>query len=224
MARKCKNKGCSEGLLPARQCTTFLAKKGFCSDRCAADWGLEKARKVRERTIKKEVREYREKSKTLAQVVSDAQTWVNRVVVAEDKRKGCISCDNPVATDAGHYFHKGMKYRTSPLTLDRRNLNGQCEACNRYKGGGNQHEYRLGYIARYGQAAFDDLCEFKAAVDRGDVPSLTREEAKDARGKGEAEGIESQRLTLLVVVYIVIDILRQTGERNECNTVHNRAV
>lgn len=186
MPRRCKHRPCTSTLPPAAKCETFLGKRGFCSESCAADWGLEKARKVRERTIKKEASEYREKSKTLAQVVSDAQVWVNRVVVAEDKDKGCISCDNPTATDAGHYFHRGMKYRTSPLTLDRRNLNGQCEACNRYRGGGNQHEYRLGYIARYGQAAFDDLCEFKAEVDRGDVPSLTREEAKEIMREAKA--------------------------------------
>jgi hypothetical protein len=140
--------------------------------------GRERAQKAKERKARKELREYREKSKTLSQVVSDAQVWVNRVVVAEDKPKGCISCETGEVTDAGHYFHRGSKYRTSPLTLDRRNLTGQCRACNSYKGGGNQHEYRLGYIARYGQEAFDDLCDFKAAVDRGEVPSLTREEAK----------------------------------------------
>jgi hypothetical protein len=50
--------------------------------------------------------------------------------------------------------------------------------CNRFKGGGNQHEYRLGYIKRYGKEAFDDLCEYKASVDRGEVPSLTVQESK----------------------------------------------
>lgn len=153
---------------------------------CLTAHAREKAKRAKERKVRKEVREHRENTKTLSQVVSDAQTWVNRVVVAEDKHKGCISCETGEVTDAGHYFHKGSKYRTSPLTLDRRNLTGQCRACNGYKGGGNQHEYRLGYIARYGQAAFDELCEYKESVDRGEVPSLTREEAKQIMAEAKA--------------------------------------
>lgn len=178
MTRRCKHRPCTTELPPASKCADIIQKKGFCSVECLAAHGRERAQKAKERKARKELREYREKSKTLSQVVSDAQVWVNRVVVAEDKPKGCISCETGEVTDAGHYFHRGSKYRTSPLTLDRRNLTGQCRACNSYKGGGNQHEYRLGYIARYGQEAFDDLCDFKAAVDRGEVPSLTREEAK----------------------------------------------
>lgn len=193
MARRCKRKPCTTELPPASKCRDIIEKRGFCSVECLTAHSREKLQKDRERKIKKEVREHREKTKTLSQVVSDAQVWVNRVVVAEDRNKGCISCPDGEVTDAGHYFHRGSKYRTSPLTLDRRNLNGQCEACNRYKGGGNQHEYRLGYIARYGQKAFDDLCEFKAAVDRGEVPSLTREEAKEIMRKAKARIKELKR-------------------------------
>ena len=111
---------------------------------CATQCGLERAEKAKERKQKQELREAKERVKTLAQHVTETQACVNRVVVAEDRDKGCISCGSPNVTDAGHYFHKGSKYRTSPLTLDRRNLVGQCRACNGYKGGGNQHEYRLG--------------------------------------------------------------------------------
>jgi len=80
--------------------------------------------------------------------------------------------------DSGHYFHRGSKYRTSWLTLDRRNLTGQCRACNSYKGGGNQHGYRNGYIARYGQAAFEELEELQRQEDRGETPKPTIEEVK----------------------------------------------
>lgn len=183
MARRCKNKPCTTELPPARQCNDIIQKKGFCGLDCLAEHGREKAYKRREAKKREYVRRGREKLKTLAQHVTDAQRDVNRLVVAEDKHKRCISCDSPEVSDAGHYFHKGMKYRTSPLTLDRRNLAGQCQACNRYKGGGNQHEYREGYIKRYGQAAFDELVEYKASVDRGEVPSLTVEECKEIAAK-----------------------------------------
>ena len=183
MARRCKHSQCKAELPPASKCTDYMQKRGFCNVECATQCGLERAGKAKERKERKELREAKERIKTLAQHVTETQAHVNRVVVAEDRYKGCISCGSPNVTDAGHYFHKGSKYRTSPLTLDRRNLTGQCRACNAYKGGGNQHEYRLGYIARYGQEAFDDLCEFKASVDRGKVPSLTVDECRAIAAK-----------------------------------------
>ena len=194
MARRCKHSDCRAELPPARQCEDFIQKKGFCSVECLAKHGSEKAQERRDKELREYVRKGREKLKTLAQHVTDAQRYVNRLVVAEDKRQGCISCDSPEVSDAGHYFHKGMKYRTSPLTLDRRNLNGQCQKCNRYKGGGNQHEYREGYIKRYGQEAFDDLVDYKASVDRGEVPSLTVEECKEIAAKARKRLKELQKL------------------------------
>ena len=191
MARKCRH--CKAELPPVKKCEDPFQRKGFCNVDHMASHGIEKAEKARERKFKEKLRKDKDKIKTLAQRVTDAQAWVNRVVVAEDKDKGCISCDSQEVTDAGHYFHKGSKYRTSPLTLDRRNLNGQCSACNRYKGGGNQHEYRLGYIERYGQGAFDDLCEYKASVDRGEVPSLTHDECREIIADAKARLKEIRR-------------------------------
>jgi hypothetical protein len=91
----------------------------------------------------------------------------------EDKPKGCISCGSAAVTDAGHFFHRGSKYRTSWLTLDRRNLVGQCRSCNSFKGGGNQYQYRLGYIDRYGLDAFEALEEAKRLEDSGETPRPT---------------------------------------------------
>lgn len=194
MARRCKHKPCTTELPPARKCTDIILKKGFCGVECLAEHGREKAQKRREAKNREYVRKGREKLKTLAQHVTDTQGDVNRLVVAEDRHKGCISCENGEVSDAGHYFHKGMKYRTSPLTLDRRNLNGQCQKCNRYKGGGSQHDYREGYIKRHGQAAFDELVEYKASVDRGEVPSLTVEECKEIAAKARKRLKELKRL------------------------------
>jgi hypothetical protein len=122
---------------------------------------------------------------------------INKLVVLEDKPKGCISCADGDVTDAGHFFHRGSKYRTSWLTLDRRNLNGQCRHCNSYKGGGNQYEYRLGYIERYGQEAFTALEDAKRMEDRGEMPRPTTEEVrefiKQTKVKIKEIGDEQQR-------------------------------
>lgn len=192
MSRKCRLTTCRKELPKARE-SDFYQKAGFCGNDCMADHGIAKGRAAIDRkkaaTARQEraqTKEARERIKTLSQHVSEAQSWVNRVVVAEDKPKGCISCDYGLVSDAGHYFHRGSKYRCSPITLDRRNLTGQCRACNSYKGGGNQHEYRIGYIARYGQAQFDALCEYKMAVDRGEIPPLTVDECRAAIAAAKA--------------------------------------
>lgn len=190
--RKCRQ--CRTEIPQKKKCTDQIQAGGFCGVDCLVLHVRYKAQKRRDKERREYVRKGREKLKTLAQHVTDAQRDVNRLVVAEDKDKGCISCESPEVSDAGHYFHKGMKYRTSPLTLDRRNLNGQCQKCNRYKGGGNQHEYREGYIKRYGQEAFDDLVDYKASVDRGEVPRLTVEECKEIAAKARKRLKELQKL------------------------------
>jgi len=137
---------------------------------------LKQKRETRE--WKAETRRRRQNAMTLQDWIDRAQEYINRFVVLEDRQKGCISCSDGDAMDSGHYFHRGSKYRTSWLTLDRRNLTGQCRACNSYKGGGNQHGYRNGYIARYGQAAFEELEELQRQEDRGETPKPTIEEVK----------------------------------------------
>ena len=188
--RKCRH---TKQPLPSIKESDFWQRNGFANEDAMVAHGIFKrdqqiARKKAAvaRQERAQTKEARERIKTLSQHVSEAQSFVNRVVVAEDKPKGCISCDYGLVSDAGHYFHRGSKYRCSPITLDRRNLTGQCRSCNSYKGGGNQHEYRNGYIVRYGQAQFDDLCEYKMAVDRGEIPPLTVEQCKEAIATAKA--------------------------------------
>jgi len=167
---------------------TFPGTVVWCSPECGlivAQKRVPAVKAKQARTERAQTKEARERIRTLSEWVSLAQEDVNRVVVAEDKYKGCISCTTGRVSDAGHYFHRGSKYRISPITLDRRNLVGQCNHCNTYQGG-KQHDYRLGYIARYGQAQFDALCEYKMAVDRGEIPPLTVEECKAAIATAKA--------------------------------------
>lgn len=136
------------------------------------------ASEERAKAWRAETRLRKEKIKTLKDYIDDAQKIINRLVVLEDGPLGCISCKDGQVSDAGHYFHRGSKYRTSWLTLSRINLNGQCRACNSFKGGGNQHEYRNGYIERYGQEQFDELIEMKRKADSGELAIPTIEQVK----------------------------------------------
>lgn len=167
---------------------TFPGTVSWCSPECGLIVAQKRVPAVKRKEAAQEraqTKEARERIRTLSEWVSLAQEDVNRVVVLEDRYKGCISCKTGRVSDAGHYFHRGSKYRCSPLTLDRRNLNGQCNHCNTYQGG-KQHDYQIGYIARYGQAQFDGLCEYKMAVDRGEIPPLTVEECKAAIASAKA--------------------------------------
>jgi hypothetical protein len=205
MARKCTY--CRAEIPAKKDCTDNFQAAGFCGKdhyiEHATAKGLaaverkkkrEAAQKRQEATEKrKDIRKRKEAMKTLSDWVNDAQKVINRLVVLEDGLKGCISCGSPEVTDCGHYFHRGSKYRRSWLTLDRKNLNGQCAKCNRFAGGGNQHFYRLGYIERYGQAQFDALCDFKCATDRGEVAEPTIEEIKDFIDKNKIKIKEIER-------------------------------
>lgn len=173
--KKCKNPDCKKEFQP------WSTTQKACSLDCAKVVGRreQEARKKREaREWRAETRRRKEKAKTLKEVIDDAQKVINRLVVLEDGPKGCISCLEGQVSDAGHYFHRGSKYRTSWLTLSRINLNGQCRHCNSFKGGGNQHEYRAGFIERYGRKRFDELVELKRKADSGELPTPTIEEVK----------------------------------------------
>lgn len=171
--KKCRNPDCRQWFEP------FSSLAKACSMECA----LVVTRKDAEKRERKKTRQMRERIKTLSELCQEAQTEVNRYVRLRDADKGCISCGSPNVSDAGHFFHAGSKYRTSPLRLDPRNLSAQCPKCNRYSGGGNAVEYMHGYIKRHGQEAFDELVAYKEAVDRGEVPSLTKDEAREIKRK-----------------------------------------
>ncbi len=178
MSRRCRQ--CRDYTIPKEAPKTAFT----CSAECALAYVRAKslrATKATEKAQKREAREgkakLRAKLKTLSEWVSEAQMWLNRVVVMEDKPKGCISCDSPLVTECGHYFHRGSVYRVARLTLLRSNLAGQCGHCNRWQGG-KQHEYRLGFIARHGEEAFAELVEFKRLTDCGEIPPLTIEDCQ----------------------------------------------
>lgn len=90
----------------------------------------------------------REKSMTRGQRMARAQTAVNAYVRARDAELPCISCGrlHEGQWHAGHYRSRGA---AKHLALDIRNIHKQCQPCNMHLHG-NQINYRLGLIARYG--------------------------------------------------------------------------
>lgn len=181
--RKCRH---CRTEIPPKAKSDHWQRAGFCCCDHMAAHGLQKAQEQRKRKAdreakekRKRLRERKEAAMTLQEWINRAQEYRNKLVVMQDAPLGCISCGSPNVSDAGHYFHRGSKYRTEWLTLYRGNLVGQCRSCNSYKGGGNQHEYRLGYIERYGQEAFDRLCELKRLTDCKEVPRPTIEQVQE---------------------------------------------
>ena len=197
--RKCRL--CKKAL-PKVSESNIYQKAGFCACECLAQHSRDKVtgqlRREQIATDKKARAEHREakiRIKSRQKWVQEAQTLINRIVVIEDAPKGCISCttDAPV-TDSGHYFHRGNRYRVSPLTLLRSNLNGQCELCNRWEGG-KQHDYMTGFVARHGEAAFLELVEFRRLVDCGEIKPLAIEQCKELiiEYKAKLKALKSER-------------------------------
>jgi hypothetical protein len=124
----------------------------FCSYDHATAHGLEKAQKARSKQNKKELTEYRERTKNVSQWKREAQTAFNAYIRFRDTTYGCISCgNNPErklggTMDAGHYRSRGAAQH---LAFHLHNCHAQCVRCNQYLSG-NIVEYRKGLIDRIG--------------------------------------------------------------------------
>jgi len=115
------------------------------------------AKKASERA---QTRARREKLKTIADRVREAQREFNQFVRLRDAGKPCICCGRQLGTgsiggevDAGHYRSTGS---ASHLRFDERNCHAQSKQCNRW-GAGRAVDYRLGLIERIGLAEVEAL-------------------------------------------------------------------
>lgn len=155
MARRCKNTGCTEPLLPARQCTDYTEKSGYCSIDCKAMHGLELSQKARDKQRRKEVRKAKEKLKTRSEHARDAQRDFNAYIRERDKDQPCISCGrhHQGQYHAGHYRTVGAN---PELRFEELNCHKQCAPCNNHKSG-NIVEYRINLVERIGQENLDWL-------------------------------------------------------------------
>lgn len=148
-------------------CRTPFAPRNMmhkcCSAPCAADFAIaERVRKERS-----ERQEGLRKLKRRADHIADAQVAFNAYIRARDAARPCICCGRTSITesrggtwDAGHYRSRGS---APHLRFDERNVHAQLKNCNRY-GAGRAVDYRIGLIARIGQAAVEALEADQAPV------------------------------------------------------------
>ena len=150
--RKCRVTSCGATFNPVRM------GQAVCSPACAildAPKNLERARKSLAQVERREIKVRKEKLKSRADHLREAQAAVNEYVRLRDAHLPCISCDstpndNDLMTgsrwDAGHYRSVGAcpELRFEPLNIHR-----QCVRCNRNLSG-NAVEYRIRLVQRVG--------------------------------------------------------------------------
>ncbi|MBU0792082.1 MAG: recombination protein NinG [Gammaproteobacteria bacterium] len=122
--------------------------------------GRESTRKALAQVERSEIKVRKEKLKSRADHLREAQAAVNEYVRLRDAHLPCISCDsmpndNDLMTgsrwDAGHYRSVGAcpELRYEPLNIHR-----QCVKCNRNLSG-NAVEYRIRLVQRIGAEKVD---------------------------------------------------------------------
>jgi len=150
--KKCKNPACGISFPPQR------LGQAVCSPKCGLaikDVNQAKARKSLAQVNRREIKVRKEKLKSRADHLREAQAAVNAYVRLRDAYLPCISCDsapndNDLMTgsrwDAGHYRSVGAcpELRFEPLNIHR-----QCVKCNRNLSG-NAVEYRIRLVLRIG--------------------------------------------------------------------------
>jgi len=150
--KTCKNPACRASFVPQR------LGQAVCSPKCGLaikDVNQDRARKSLAQVGRADIKVRKEKLKTRADHLREAQAAVNEYVRLRDAHLPCISCDstpndNDLMTgsrwDAGHYRSVGAcpELRFEPLNIHR-----QCVKCNRNLSG-NAVEYRIRLVLRIG--------------------------------------------------------------------------
>lgn len=150
--KKCRVATCRASFVPSR------LGQAVCSPACAiidAPRNQEKARKSLAQVERREIKVRKEKLKSRADHLREAQAAVNEYVRLRDAHLPCISCDSLPSDhdlitgsrwDAGHYRSVGAcpELRFEPLNIHR-----QCVKCNRNLSG-NAVEYRIRLVRRIG--------------------------------------------------------------------------
>ncbi|MEI7052179.1 recombination protein NinG [Pseudomonas koreensis] len=150
--KKCSVKTCRASFVPK------MSFQSWCSPDCAVVIARDKQEKKRRSLAsieRREIKVRKEKLKSRADHLREAQAAVNEYVRLRDAHLPCISCDsmpndNDLMTgsrwDAGHYRSVGAcpELRFEPLNIHR-----QCVKCNRNLSG-NAVEYRIRLVQRIG--------------------------------------------------------------------------
>jgi hypothetical protein len=187
--KRCRVAGCGATFTPTR------SFQKWCSPDCAvvlARQAQEKQRKTIAQRERRDIKVRKEKLKSRSDHLREAQQAFNEYIRWRDQLAGhfCISSGKPLdwsgnAVDAGHYRSVGS---APHLRFDERNCHAQSKQDNRFLSG-NAVDYRIGLIARIGQAAVDEL-ESDQSVKKYTVDDLkeikARYRAKTKELKGRA--------------------------------------
>lgn len=132
----------------------------FCTFEHAVAYANKKSTKAKGDKIKRaDMRERKEKLKSIGDLTREAQTAVNAYIRARDSNKPCISCQVEViqkrggTMDAGHYRSRGS---AGHLRFNVLNIHSQCVTCNRWQSG-NVVDYRINLIKRIGVESVEKL-------------------------------------------------------------------
>ena len=141
-AKSLKQKKCKE-------CGNVYTPERSLQSVCTPGCAIARARKTREKQVKREIRDAKEKGKTRREWLKGAQTIFNTWVRERDYGEPCISCGtrNNVQFAAGHYrtTKAAPELRYEPL-----NVWKQCNNyCNKNLSG-NLIEYRINLIKKIG--------------------------------------------------------------------------
>lgn len=153
--KKCRVAECGASFVPQRLGQAVCSPSCAIADAATNQANQEKARKSLAQVERREIKVRKEKLKSRADHLREAQSAVNEYVRLRDARLSCISCgsqpdDNDLITgsrwDAGHYRSVGAcpELRFEPLNIHR-----QCVKCNRNLSG-NAVEYRIRLVLRIG--------------------------------------------------------------------------
>lgn len=152
--RKCKNPECRAPFAPQN------SMQIVCGYKCGLVLAqINRKRKEAQlaREDRKDTRERREKLKSRADYMREAQTEVNAYVRLRDAHLGCVSCDKPATWQGQWHASHFRSVGSSPhLRFDMRNIHKACSVCNNHLSG-NIHGYRPTLIERIGLDAVKAL-------------------------------------------------------------------
>lgn len=124
-----------------------------CGYICALAYNDKKQIDKRFKELKTKVKE----NDSLSLLMKIAKETAQRYARLRDAHLGCISCGNETAP----IYHGGHMYKSelySGVRFHEFNINKQCQKCNTFLDG-NEVNYVIGFVKRYGQELFDLLSE-----------------------------------------------------------------
>ncbi|MBW6226796.1 recombination protein NinG [Pseudomonas aeruginosa] len=180
--RKCQNPACSQEFTPR-----FSSTQKVCSPACALaikDKHAKPARKAIDDRERREIKVRKERLKSKADHLREAQAAFNEFIRWRDWDRPCISCGrfHDGQYHAGHYRSVGSH---PELRFDEDNVHKQCAPCNNHKSG-DVVNYRINLVAKIGAEA---VARLEGPHDAGKwtveeikaIKALYRAKARDAK-------------------------------------------